>query len=104
MSEANSAPKERQQAVQRAPSGATAHDHRRTLMLDAYFVLSRSSGNIVRITWRSVCPPDTPTLTSVRATTDQLGRHAQLYAYGQTLIHLDNVTTDSQQHPTAGDT
>lgn len=61
-------------------------------MLLSYFVVARSSGNIIRITRRTSPPADTVTLLNVKASTASLHCYQALYAKGQDLISLDSVS------------
>ncbi|MCY1265744.1 hypothetical protein D9M68_216260 [compost metagenome] len=61
-------------------------------MISAYFVVSRSSGNIIRITRRESVPDDTATVINVPVLTSSLLRYESFYAAGEDLISLRNVT------------
>ncbi|MCY1420569.1 hypothetical protein D9M71_361960 [compost metagenome] len=61
-------------------------------MITAYFVVSRDSGNIIRITRRESPPDDTPTVFNVLALTSSQMRYESLYADGEDLISLRSVT------------
>ncbi|MCY1284866.1 hypothetical protein D9M68_398480 [compost metagenome] len=61
-------------------------------MISAYFVVSRSSGNIIRITRRESPPDDTPTIFNVPISTSSQMRYDSLYANGEDLISLQRVT------------
>ncbi|MCY1279315.1 hypothetical protein D9M68_186620 [compost metagenome] len=61
-------------------------------MLSPYFVVARSSGNIIRVTRRDHPPPDTETVVNLYASTESLHRYEQLRAWGHDLISLANVT------------
>ncbi|TBU87163.1 hypothetical protein [Phytopseudomonas dryadis] len=60
-------------------------------MLDSYFVVSRSSGNIIRVIQRSATPEDSATVTNVYASLSHVERYEQLFAAGQDLIDVDSV-------------
>lgn len=57
----------------------------------AYFVISQSSGNIIRVTRRDVRPDDSATITHVHASSNQLRCYQRLFARGQDLISLDSL-------------
>ncbi|WP_330114471.1 hypothetical protein SA496_22205 [Pseudomonas sp. JS3066] len=61
-------------------------------MITAYFVVARSSGNIIRITRRESPPDDTPTVFNVPISTSNQMRYDSLYADGADLISLQSVT------------
>lgn len=61
-------------------------------MISAYFVVSRSSGNIIRITRRERPPDDTPTVINVPVSSSSLLRYEDCYASGEDLISLQSVT------------
>ena len=60
-------------------------------MISAYFVVSRSSGNIIRITRRESPPDDTPTLINVPTTTSGLMRYERFCSLSEGLISLQSV-------------
>lgn len=60
-------------------------------MISAYFVVARSSGNIIRITRRESPPDDTPTVFNVPISTSNQMRYDSLYANGEDLISLQSV-------------
>ncbi|MCO6060092.1 hypothetical protein NG726_25950 [Pseudomonas sp. MOB-449] len=68
-------------------------------MITAYFVVSKSSGNIIRITQRESPPDDTLTVYNVPVSTSNQMRYDSLYANGEDLINLQSVT-----RPTRADT
>ncbi|AOE87509.1 hypothetical protein [Pseudomonas sp. TCU-HL1] len=61
-------------------------------MITAYFVVSKSSGNIIRITRRESPPDDTPSVFNVPMSTANQMRYDSLYANGEDLISLQRVT------------
>ncbi|TBU74012.1 hypothetical protein [Phytopseudomonas daroniae] len=69
-------------------------------MLDAYFVVSHSSGNIIRVTRRNARPADSATVTHVYASLNHLERYERLFAAGQDLISVDNVLHSEAEHST----
>lgn len=61
-------------------------------MFSAYFVISRGSGNIIRVIQRSSPPSDTATVQNVHASIACVHRYQALQAAGQDLIHLRSVS------------
>ncbi|MBB2497490.1 hypothetical protein [Aquipseudomonas ullengensis] len=61
-------------------------------MYSAYFVIARSSGNIIRLIQRSSPPNDSPTVQNVYASIACVHRYQALQAAGQNLINLKNVS------------
>lgn len=61
-------------------------------MFSAYFVISRGSGNIIRVIQRSSQPSDTATVQNVYASLACVHRYQALQAAGQDLINLRNVS------------
>lgn len=61
-------------------------------MFSAYFVVSRGSGNIIRLIQRSSPPGDTATVQNVYASNACVHRYQALQAAGQDLINLRNVS------------
>lgn len=61
-------------------------------MFCAYFVVSRGSGNIIRVIQRSSPPSDTLTVQNVYASVACVHRYEALQAAGQDLINLRNVS------------
>lgn len=60
-------------------------------MLSPYFVVSRDSGHIIRVTRSGSPPPDTDTVFNFRASTQSLHRYQLLQGGGQELISLASV-------------
>ena len=63
----------------------------------AYFAVSQSSGNIIRVTRRDVRPPDSATVTFVEASPSELARYASAHARGQDLITI----AETASHPSS---
>lgn len=60
-------------------------------MLDTYFVIANSSGNIIRVTRRDVRPDDSATITHVHASSGQIEHYQRLFDRGQDLIRVDTL-------------
>ncbi|BAN46476.1 hypothetical protein [Metapseudomonas resinovorans] len=65
-------------------------------MISAYFVVSRSSGNIIRITRRERPPDDTPTVINVPVSSSSLVRYEDFLASGKDLISLQSITRQTK--------
>ncbi|MBH3329917.1 hypothetical protein I5L56_09805 [Pseudomonas oryzihabitans] len=65
----------------------------------AYFVVSRSSGNIIRVTRRDVRPTDSATVTYLEAGPSELVRYESAQACGQDLINVADTLSDDTAHP-----
>ncbi|MNR43013.1 hypothetical protein D3C85_1615920 [compost metagenome] len=61
-------------------------------MSSACLVVSKSSGNIIRVTRRESPPDDTPTVINVPVSSSSLMRYENFYASGEDLISLQSVT------------
>ncbi|WP_027597919.1 MULTISPECIES: hypothetical protein [Pseudomonas] len=59
----------------------------------AYFVVSKSSGNIIRVTRRDVRPADSATVTFREALPSELARYESAYAHGQDLINIADTAS-----------
>lgn len=60
-------------------------------MLDTYFVIANSSGNIIRMTRRDARPDDSATITHVQASSGLVERYQRLLDGGQDLIGVDHL-------------
>lgn len=65
----------------------------------AYFVISQSSGNIIRVTRRDVRPTDSATVTYLEAAPSELARYESAQARGQDLINIADTSSDDTAHP-----
>lgn len=61
-------------------------------MLYTYFVVARSSGNIIRLIRRSSPPDDSATVLNVYAASSCVHRYETLHESGQDLISLKSVS------------
>ncbi|MCY1310464.1 hypothetical protein D9M70_606560 [compost metagenome] len=65
-------------------------------MISAYFVVSKGSGNVIRITRRESPPEDTPTVFNVPVSSSSQMRYDSLHADGEDLISLQRVTRQAK--------
>lgn len=68
-------------------------------MLNAYFVVARSSNNIIRLTRRDKTPDDSDTVIHVYATASQLKRYVNLLARGRDLISVNDASSSEPIGP-----
>ncbi|ALZ85318.1 hypothetical protein APT59_14355 [Pseudomonas oryzihabitans] len=59
----------------------------------AYFVVSKSSGNIIRVTRRDVRPADSATVTFLEALPSELASYESAHARGQDLINIADTAS-----------
>lgn len=68
-------------------------------MISSYFVVSRGSGNIIRVIHRSTPPEDSATVINVYASHSNVNRYEALFAAGQDLINVASVLKDDSNRP-----